>query len=238
MALRFSAYIDGFNLYKGALQNRPNLKWLNLVSYCQSLMPEHELVDVYYFTANLKERYPGDDAPRRQHTYLRVLENQNIRVVRGKFRKNEDWVRLSTTKREFVINPVLPSHFGLTQVALDKSKNKALPNLPLTRVSKFEEKGSDVNLASYLLRDAYTGVISAALVVTGDSDIATPITLAKEAGVAVQVLVPNKNQKCDELRQSATSLRQMHLRDLAIHQLPATFITPKGRLIHRPESWC
>ena len=39
--MKFNAYIDGFNLYKGALQKRPELKWLDLRSYCQSRLNGH-----------------------------------------------------------------------------------------------------------------------------------------------------------------------------------------------------
>jgi hypothetical protein len=69
----FNAYIDGFNLYKGALYKNDHSKWLDLVAFCEARMPGQSLGEIYYFTALVKERFKGDDAPRRQHTYLRVL---------------------------------------------------------------------------------------------------------------------------------------------------------------------
>ena len=35
----FNAYIDGFNLYMGALKGRPELKWLDLVAFAKPLDP-------------------------------------------------------------------------------------------------------------------------------------------------------------------------------------------------------
>lgn len=233
---KFNAYIDGFNLYKGALAKRPHLRWLDIISFSKSLRANLQLGDVYYFTARVAERYRGDDAPRRQERYLRVLANQGVTVVYGKFRKNESWMRLSPNLTPTSLEPPMPSHAGLTKRAMDISNRRAAPNVPQARVQKFEEKGSDVNLASYLLRDAFTGLRNA-LVISGDSDLVVPIQLVVRAGVDVKVLVPNREIQCSSLRRSASSLIQLHPNVLEEHQLPEAFITKSGRLITRPKTW-
>jgi uncharacterized LabA/DUF88 family protein len=196
-----------------------------------------ELGEIYYFTAPVKERFPNDDAPRRQHTYLRVLENQGIQVVRGQIRKDKSWMRLISTQRPNVIQPEIPSHFGLTQLALDVSVRAAAPDTPRANVYKLSEKGSDVNLASFLLRDAYQGNLSAALVVTGDSDLVTPVRFAVEAGLDVKVVIPNRFQKVTQLKTVATQFQELHPATLDEHQLPNAFITSKGGNIVRPKTW-
>ena len=233
----FNAYIDGFNLYKGALRSRPHLKWLDLISFCQALRPDMQLGTVYFFTSPIKERFPNDQAPRRQHAYLRVLENQGIRVVRGQFRKDQNWLRMTTTNLTHVIEPRLPKYFGLTQHALNVSARLSAPGNPQVHVYKMGEKGTDVNLASYLVRDACLGRIEAALVVTGDSDFVTPIKFAVEAGADVKVVAPNKFQKTASLKLAATHLQELHIAMLADHQLPNAFITSKGGNIVRPKIW-
>ncbi len=50
------------------------------------------------------------------------------------------------------------------------------PDVPKAQVYQFEEKGSDVNLASYLLRDSYSKRIDIAFIVTGDSDLKSPFS--------------------------------------------------------------
>ena len=48
------------------------------------------------------------------------------------------------------------------------------------QVMKSEEKGSDVNLATYLLVDAFDDEYETAVVVTNDSDLAEPIRLVRQ----------------------------------------------------------
>ena len=232
----FNAYIDGFNLYKGLLERNPQSKWLDLPSLCQSLRPNLRLNKIFYFTARVKQIYQGDDSPKRQHSYLRVLENQGVNVVLGKFRKDEYWQHLASTQREQVIEPTLKSYFGLVQKALSSSRNRAQPNPPKARVLRMQEKGSDVNLASYLLRDCFEG-LGNALVISGDSDLVTPISFVRTFGANVRVVVPNPDIKCSALRQAASSLIQLTYSDVSEFQLPEVFRTNSGRIIVRPSHW-
>jgi hypothetical protein len=48
--LTTNVYIDGFNLYYGALRNRP-YRWLNLERLCQLLLPKNTIGEIKYFTA-------------------------------------------------------------------------------------------------------------------------------------------------------------------------------------------
>jgi uncharacterized LabA/DUF88 family protein len=235
--VHFNAYIDGFNLYKGVLERRPHLKWLDLISFCRSQKPEQCLRSIYYFTAPVKERFHGDDAPRRQEKYLRVLTNQKIQVIRGKFRKDSKWLRLASILRKGAIEPQLLSWFGATQHALTFSARKVAPDMPKANVYAMEEKGSDVNLASYLLRDCYRSGVTSALIITGDSDLVTPIRFATEFGVDTKVIVPNRRQPCEDLRGAARQLVQLHPAILEDHQLPKTYISSKGRQVVRPAKW-
>jgi uncharacterized LabA/DUF88 family protein len=235
--VHFNAYVDGFNLYKGVLERNPQYKWLNLISFCKSQRPDMCLSQVFYFTANVRARFHGDKAPDRQHAYLRVLTNQGICVVRGKFRSDSKWLRVTTTVRSKVIEPRLPSKLGLVQSALNSSRKSARPDSPKANVWDSKEKGSDVNLASYLMRDVFKLELRAALVITGDSDLITPIRFCVAEGADVHVVVPNKKQPASALRAAATSLRELHPSLLANHQLPRSFATLNGGNIIRPESW-
>jgi uncharacterized LabA/DUF88 family protein len=233
----FNAYIDGFNLYKGALYKNDHSKWLDLVAFCEARMPGQSLGEIYYFTALVKERFKGDDAPRRQHTYLRVLRHQGIHVVEGKFRRDMKWLRVAAPFRKGLVEPVLPSHFGLTTLAITKSRVAAEPDLPKAHVFDMEEKGSDVNLASYLLRDVMQNSLRSALVVTGDSDLATPIQFATEFGCSTTVVIPSSSQPAVELEGSASNCLRLRAHWVAEAQLPEIYITPKGGTIHIPTSW-
>ena len=233
----FNAYVDGFNLYKGILQDKNNLKWLDLRSFCQSRWPEKKLAEVYFFTAGLKERFRGDDAPRRQHTYIRALEGSGVHVIKGVFRKDPDWLRLYGTTHNQIIQPTLADPIGLIQEAFDAAADKAKPDNLTGHVWKFGEKGSDVNLASYLLVETLSDPSKGALVISGDSDLCTPIRFAVKAGAEVKVSVPNKGQGVSALRQAASYVEEMHADWLKNHQFPKQVLTTSGKHVIRPEKW-
>lgn len=46
------AYIDGFNLYYGAVKDTP-YRWLDLSRMCQLLLPGHQIAKIKYFTARV-----------------------------------------------------------------------------------------------------------------------------------------------------------------------------------------
>ena len=51
--MRVGVYVDGFNLYYGALKGTP-FKWLNLVTLAEQVLPPGYTVDrVNYFTARV-----------------------------------------------------------------------------------------------------------------------------------------------------------------------------------------
>lgn len=71
--LRIHAYIDGFNLYYGALKGTPH-KWLDLKALAVQLLPAHHTIErIKYFTARVSGA-EDPDPPRRQHIYLRALQ--------------------------------------------------------------------------------------------------------------------------------------------------------------------
>jgi uncharacterized LabA/DUF88 family protein len=78
---RTCIYIDGFNLYYGAVKNTP-YKWLDLQRYFRLLRPHDDLVGIRYFTAAV-------DGPSRanQETYWRALATLPlVEIVLGKFK--------------------------------------------------------------------------------------------------------------------------------------------------------
>jgi len=93
MARRTIVYVDGFNLYYGAVRGGP-YKWLDLERYFRLLRKDDELRRICYFTALL-------DGPRRssQATYLRTLEQRPlIEIVLGKFKEKQIRCRVEQCK--------------------------------------------------------------------------------------------------------------------------------------------
>ncbi len=81
---RAIVYIDGFNLYYGALRGGPH-KWLNLERYFQLLLPNDSIQKIRYFTA----RVVGSHAIS-QDTYLAALSTLPlVEVILGKFKSKQ-----------------------------------------------------------------------------------------------------------------------------------------------------
>jgi 6-hydroxy-3-succinoylpyridine 3-monooxygenase len=79
--MRTIVYIDGFNLYYGAIRSGPN-KWLNLEAFFKRLRADDQIQCIYYFTALV-----DGDGRDRQNTYLRALATLPIvTIVLGRYK--------------------------------------------------------------------------------------------------------------------------------------------------------
>ena len=103
-------------------------------------------------------------------------------------------------------------------------------------VDNTEEKASDVNLASHILRDAYGKRVEVAVIVTNDSDLAEPVrVVAQEIGLPVGLLSAHQFHS-RELRQYATFIKRIRRGDLAACQFPKTLTDRKGTFA-KPSGW-
>ena len=66
-------YVDGFNLFYGALEGRgPGHKWLDIRALSRRLLPDDDIVQSRYFTARVSARPHDPGVPERQQAYLRA----------------------------------------------------------------------------------------------------------------------------------------------------------------------
>jgi len=150
--LRTNIYVDGFNLYYGALRKTPH-RWVNLEALFQFLLPKNTIHEIKYFTALVSARPNDPSQPQRQQLYLRALATlPKVSVHLGHFLVHEVTMPL-------VVAPGQPQQYA--------------------RVIKTEEKGSDVNLATQLLHDAHMNRFDVAVVVSNDSDLLGPIKIVR-----------------------------------------------------------
>ena len=71
--MRTFVYVDGFNLYYGALK-RTAFKWLDPVALLKRILqPHHDIVKLKYFTARVSGTPADQSKPQRQDVYLRAL---------------------------------------------------------------------------------------------------------------------------------------------------------------------
>jgi hypothetical protein len=218
--MKTNVYIDGFNLYYRAVKDTP-YKWLDLSALCQKLLPHDVIHRIRYFTALVNARPDNPHAPQRQLTYLRALRTiPNLTIEYGQFRP-----RLKAR----------PLH---TPIA-------GLPHI--VEVDDVEEKGSDVNLATYLLMDGYENDYEKAAVISNDSDLALPIRMVRDRlNFPVLVVNPNlrpnkmthdpRKRTADKLREAATDLRWLRESTLKQCQFPPELHDNNGT-ITKPSQW-
>lgn len=199
-------YVDGFNLYYGSLKRTP-YRWLDLGRLCAGI-PNDRVVAINYYTARISARPGNPSGPNDQQIYLRAL-----RTI----------PHLSITYGHFLTHSV---SMALTGV------------MPTKRVwvDKTEEKGSDVNLAAHLVRDAFRGAFQVAVLITNDSDLAEPVRIVRqELNLPVGILNPHQHHSA-ELTRVATFLKRIRQSDLIASQFPAVLNDAKGPF-HKPASW-
>ena len=102
----------------------------------------------------------------------------------------------------------------------------------------YEEKMTDVNLAIQLLSDAFDDHFDVALIVSGDSDLTTPIKRVRERYPAKRLIVafpPGRHSA--ELKRHAHGYLTIGEDKLRASQLPDALTKPDGHVLHRPPSW-
>ncbi|MGI8557347.1 MAG: NYN domain-containing protein [Solirubrobacteraceae bacterium] len=204
-----NVYVDGFNLYYGALRGTPN-KWLDLSTLLAQLFPSNRINRIRYFTALVDGRPPDLQQPVRQQTYLRALQTiDGLTIHYGQFQTRETRMRLA---RPRVGGPKTAS------------------------VLKTEEKGSDVNLGSHLLLDAFRKDCEVAIVVSNDADLKTPVDMARnELDVRVGVLNPHPREKRSRDLEP-TFFKQLRSGPVAGSQFPEVMRDANGEF-RRPSDW-
>jgi uncharacterized LabA/DUF88 family protein len=232
--MRTNIYIDGFNLYYLRLRNQSHFKWLNIDQLAREVLDSrHQIQTVNYYTARVSSRLDAG-APARQQAYLAALATvPTVQVHYGSFLYSEKWAYLVRPPQAKPSTYVWPA------------------NLPdLVWVAKTEEKGSDVNLASHLVRDAFTNAFDAAIVISNDTDLVEPIRIARyEAGKTIGLVSPisptapvnprtgRRPVASRSLTNVASFVRYIHNTHLRHAQFAPSVIAPNGQTIIKPASW-
>ncbi len=205
-------YVDGFNLYYGALKGTP-YRWLNLERLAQLEFPNDRIGSIHYFTALVKNRRNNPAQSMRQQFYLRALRTlPDLTIWLGHY--------LESKTRMPYANP--PAGGPAT-----------------VEVIKSEEKGSDVNIATRLLVDAFDGVFEQAVIISNDSDLAMPVEVVRQKfGKPVVVLFPCRSPRKPSFHLSkvATASPILSAGNLANALFPDHLSDAQGAF-HKPANW-
>lgn len=204
---KVSVYVDGFNFYYGALKSTP-YRWVNVAALCRAMLPGDQIGAIRYFTARVSARRGDPGKPIRQEMFLRALRTlPGLTIHYGQFRTRSTQLPLTN------------------QVPVQ-----------LVYVDRTEEKGSDVNLGSYLLLDGFQKRYETAVLITNDSDLETAVRMVrKDLGLAIGILNPHStHSSC--LRQWANFTKRIRQSDVASAQFATTLTDAKGTF-SKPPTW-
>jgi|GEM_PF-1193163 hypothetical protein len=229
--MRVNAYIDGFNLFYGALKAKVNprldieiqkalkadkrkLRWLDINKLILEFVKgkDVDIQKINFYTAEVKPHYNGDISPIYQQEYLKALSTlPNVVIHKGRYDMHP----------------------------------KKLPKYPLRNPIEFEtvlnseEKRSDVNFATHLVYDACCDDFDLAVLVTNDSDLLEPIKIIKQMGKNFLILCPHSGINNDFLINFDTvCLRKISSKHVRNSQFDDILYDELGHIVaSRPEKW-
>jgi hypothetical protein len=215
--VRTIVYVDGFNLYYGACR-APGRKWLDLGALCKRLLPEDEIVEIAYCTADLRRDPRDPEAQVRQRVYHQALQTiPHLKIYRGRFQQKQ-----------------------VAGVPVDSAPTQR------RTVATFEEKGTDVNIASLMLADGFEGRYEQAVLISNDADLKMPVQILRcRLNLHVTVVNPvlkrrgkrrSKDLSPDPLPANASFI-QLKAKHLIHSQFPAEIRTERGPHLRKPVSW-
>lgn len=248
--MRIGVYVDAFNVYYAARsqcgRGTPGWRWLDLAGLAEDLIqpriwPNAEIVRLAYCTA-LRDREGDPSSVADQRTYIDALRNHTpeTTVITGKYVPRVKTGVLVSNRdkrrppRRFRSpgSAKVPAWMPASEL-MGPSGNPEL----LVSIATFEEKGSDVNVASKLLLDVLQHDVDAAMVFSNDSDLGFPVNQAR-LHVPVATINPSRVPTAGDLRGEPNDgagrhwWRKLRPVDYLTHQLP----DPAGPY-RKPAGW-
>jgi len=222
-SLRTAVFIDGYNLYYGALKGT-QYKWLNLYSFVEEIIrsqhPIEGALKVNYYTAMVKARIAthGEEAVKSQQAYHKAL-------------KSEYTPQVELICSHHILEKATPMKY-IEGMRPDKNNR--------CDVWKIEEKQTDVRIAIDAIIAALSGAYDQIVVVSNDTDLIPLFETIKlqTPDIIRGLIVPRK-----DLRISSTLTvecnwvrHKLNESELANHQLPKTVPTKK-KPAYKPVYW-
>jgi uncharacterized LabA/DUF88 family protein len=152
--------------------------------------------------------------------------------IRANGRNVPDMQRQTTYLEALGTLPNLRAHFGHYLEKPKQCRNCG------AQWMDYEEKMTDVNIAVQLLDDAFDDRFDTALLVSGDSDLTTPISQVRARFPSKQIVIAlPPNRRSHQLIQVATGYFIINETAFRHSQLPAQVQRADGFMLQRPVYW-
>ena len=204
-------YIDGFNLYYRLKDT--SYKWLNLKKLSEFyLHPKtNNIIEIKYFTALVKRNSNDNSNIIKQNIYLRAIQTiPNLNIIFGQFKKRH-----------------------MTGLRCYYENGNYVESRNLITISKWEEKESDVNIATHIIADAPQ--LDCIVLISNDTDLKTPLKYVKENfKKRVGIISPRRNIHI-ELKEASHFQKRISNRVLEQCQFPERMKDAKGEFFCPPK---
>lgn len=218
---RVTFLVDGFNLYHSTKtaekHTGQSTKWLDIramcTSYLSAISRDAYLHNIYYFSAHathLEAINPGK--VQRHKDFIECLEDTGVTVQLGKFKRRRDFSCPNCTQS-------VCGHCG-------------------SKLKHYEEKETDVSIATKMLELLFTNACDTIVLTTGDTDLAPAVETAQRLfpGKDIRFALPYERHN-KLLRQIAPASFRIGKGGYTKHQFPDPFTLRSGRQIAKPSSW-
>lgn len=218
--MRTIVYVDGYNLYYGLLR-KSRYKWLDLYAlFADHVLDETaKVIEVRYYTAPVLGRMSDSQAsPQRQRVYLQALRKyrpQGLSIVEGRI--------VASTPFQRLYRPI-----------------PELPHLTKVQVYDFNEKKTDVNLATDMLTAAWTQACEQIVLCSNDTDLEGALTAIRRChpnmrlGLVAPIPGDDHRRIAGDLAQHVNWKKTLSLVHIANAQLPDRI--PHSQL-KKPDGW-
>lgn len=208
MPKRTTIYIDGFNLYYGAVKGTP-WKWLNLEKYFALVRPDDDIQRIHYFTALID----GSHRPNQEEFLAALATLSTVNVILGRYMHKPIRCRVHACtfahQREFIRPEEKQTDVNIALQMLDDAYQGIAERFVLV------SGDSDLVPAITMVKARFPGIEIIAYVPTNHPS----------RGAAV------------ELRTAADKARNLPLVELRHAQFPPRIQGPGTRVIVKPANW-
>lgn len=212
---RIICYIDGFNLYFGLREKGwKKYYWLTLKRLTEKLLkPRQSLEMVKYFTSNISAG--NESSPPWLQKKMKEKRKRQLTYL-------EALNTLDGTKIFF-------GHYLFKTITCNNCGHIWIT---------YEEKMTDVCIATELLIDAYKNKFDTALIISGDSDLAPPIQAIREIYPNKKIIIafpPSRiSARLKHIAHASFIIGEANLRKSLF---PNEIIKNDGYILKRPDKW-
>jgi uncharacterized LabA/DUF88 family protein len=201
-------YIDGFNLYYGAVKGTP-WKWLDLEKYFTLLRQNDDIQQIKYFTAEIS----GSHRPNQDNYLLALSTLSKVEIILGKFKTKQVKCLVSNCT------------YSGSRIFNQQEEKRTDVNIALHMLhDAYEEVCERIILVS-----GDSDIVSAFAMIKN---------LKPKIELVVYIPARNPIRGAAvELRNAADKSRTLPNGMLRIAQFPPTIQDSSGNVINKPQSW-